>query len=134
VGKRTCATAFAQVLLCHAPPGPDRACGACKSCRWLAAGKGLLCEHPDLLLPLKTTGGDERMIGDHEPLIALEPVQRLCERIHRSPANGPRRVAIVPEAHRLCRGQAESANAFLKTLEEPPAYATLVLTTSHPEA
>jgi len=46
---------------------------------------------------------------------------------------GERRVLIVPEAQRLCQGQAESANAFLKTLEEPPRAAVIILTSSRPE-
>jgi hypothetical protein len=46
---------------------------------------------------------------------------------------GTRRVLIIPEAQRLCKGQAESANAFLKTLEEPPHSALIIMTTSHPE-
>jgi DNA polymerase-3 subunit delta' len=47
---------------------------------------------------------------------------------------GSKRAVIIPEAQRFCRGQAEAANAFLKTLEEPPKSALIILTSSQPEA
>ncbi len=135
VGKRTAAGVFAQVLLCHNPPAPDTACGECKSCHWMNQTGGAAFSHPDLLIPVKRLARqDEVPVGDHEPIVPIDAVQLLCERLHRSPTSGPRRVAIVPEAHRLCRGQAEAANAFLKTLEEPPETSVILLTTSHPEA
>ncbi|MBE7463253.1 MAG: hypothetical protein HS116_07100 [Planctomycetes bacterium] len=134
VGKRTAARVLARVLLCHQPPAPDEACGTCKSCRWLSAPPGQPVEHPDLLVPIKTLTGGEKLVGDQEPIIPLDAAKRLAEQLHRTPHSGPRRVAIVPEAQRLCRGQAEAANSFLKSLEEPPAGAVVILTTSHPEA
>jgi len=127
VGKRTAARIFAQTLLCQERGGGDAACGQCKSCRAFAAGA-----HPDLV-PLRKfteTGGE---VGDHEPVIRLDTVQFVCEQVHRSPMSGARRVVIIPESQRLCQGQAESANAFLKTLEEPPRSATIILTSSQPE-
>jgi len=127
VGKRTAARIFAQALLCRNRSAGDAACGQCKSCRALVAGT-----HPDLI-PLRrfTEAGGE--VGDHEPVIRLDTVQFLCEQLHRSPMSGARRVVIIPQAQRLCQGQAESANAFLKTLEEPPRAATILLTSSQPE-
>ncbi|MGD0094695.1 MAG: DNA polymerase III subunit, partial [Planctomycetota bacterium] len=127
VGKRTAARSFAQALLCQQRGDGDAACGQCRSCHALAAGT-----HPDFI-PLRkfTDAGGE--VGDHETVIRLETVQFVCEQLHRSPMSGPRRVVVLPEAQRLCQGQAESANAFLKTLEEPPHCATLILTSSQPE-
>lgn len=136
VGKRTAATVLARVLLCHNPPAADQACGECKSCRWLRNYRGGLSEHPDLLIlwknPNDQTGS--RPLRDEESLIPLETMQYLAEQLHRAPHSGPRRVALIPEAHRMCGGQAEAANAFLKTLEEPPASSSLILTSSRPEA
>lgn len=125
VGKRTAAHIYARALLCEKRRDGDTACGECRSCRTFAAGT-----HPDLI-PLRTEAGGEA--GDHEPVIRLETIQFVCEQLHRSSMRGGRRVAIIPEAQRLCQGQAEPANAFLKTLEEPPASAVIILTSSQPE-
>jgi DNA polymerase III delta' subunit len=127
VGKRTAARIFAKALLCQERGDGDAACGECRSCRTFAAGT-----NPDLI-PLRkmTDAGGE--VGDHETVVRLETVQFVCEQLHRSPMMGRRRVVIIPEAQRLCQGQAESANAFLKTLEEPPAAAAIILTSSRPE-
>ncbi len=156
VGKRTAAWIFAQAMLCTQPPSLDQACGGCKSCRWFAARQGYLIEHPDVISLLKPeyigggagtgdvrTGRAEReltpetarqrLVGDQEQIIRLETMQHICEQLHRSPQAGARRAVIIPEAQRLCRGQAEAANAFLKTLEEPPASALIIMTSSQPE-
>jgi DNA polymerase III delta prime subunit len=135
VGKRTAAYLFAQRVLCHhpvGPPGPDRFCAECRSCRWFAARSGAQLEHPDVIGLVKPDDG--RLVGDHEPMISLDCVQYVCEQLHRSPQAGTHRAVIIPEAQRLCRGQAEAANAFLKTLEEPPAASLIILTSSQPEA
>jgi DNA polymerase-3 subunit delta' len=136
VGKRTAAVVLARVLLCHNPPAPDEACGECKSCRWLRDYRGGLSEHPDLVILWKNPNDQvgSRPLRDEEALIPLETMQYLSEQLHRAPRSGPRRVALIPEAHRMCGGQAEAANAFLKTLEEPPATSVLILTSSRPEA
>ncbi|HYG74608.1 MAG TPA: AAA family ATPase [Planctomycetota bacterium] len=139
VGKRTAAAIFAQVLLCHQPPAPDVSCGKCKSCHWFQSRKGLAIEHPDVISLLKFSGSaekgfSEKPVADQDPIIRLETVQYVCEQLHRSPMSGNRRVVIIPEAQRLCRGQAEPANAFLKTLEEPPESSLIIMTTSQPEA
>ena len=138
VGKRTAAWIFAQILLCHNPPKLDEACGECKSCHWFAHRRGAAIDHPDVISLLKFPGSGEnraeKPVGDHDPLIPLESVQHICEQLHRSPMAGERRVVIIPEAQRLCRGQAEPANAFLKTLEEPPKSSLIILTSSQPEA
>ena len=136
VGKRTAAWIFAQAALCQAATH-EAACGQCQSCRWFEARQGALTGHPDVISLLKFSPGEtgrvEKLAGDHEPVLRIETVHYVCEQLHRSPMAGRRRVAIIPEAQRLCRGQAEAANAFLKTLEEPPAAALIILTSSQPE-
>jgi DNA polymerase III delta prime subunit len=141
VGKRSLAYVFAQVVLCTHRPEPDIACGVCKSCRWFQGRQGEVIDHPDVIRLMKFSGSpdsmgrrEEKPVGDHEPLIRLETIQNVCEQLHRSPMAGERRAVIIPEAQRLCRGQAEPANAFLKTLEEPPKSSLIILTTSQPEA
>jgi DNA polymerase III delta' subunit len=129
VGKRTAARIFAKALLCERPRD-GAACGECRACHRFDAGT-----HADMI-PLKKiadSGVDAGEVGDHEQIIRLGTIQYVCEQLHRSPMAGGRRVVIIPEAQRFCRGQAEAANAFLKTLEEPPASAAIILTTSQPE-
>lgn len=121
VGKTTFAHALAARRLCMNPDtAAENACGACKSCRMLANNA-----HPDYLeLPrepaeLRLGRFVERSGGEpinHEPLL---PFLRL------RPVEGEWRVAVIPDAERM---RPEAANAFLKTLEEPPGNALIILT------
>ena len=131
IGKRTFALRLAESLLCqshaerqthHEKDGqrrPMQPCGQCESCRLMASGN-----HPDLdelslpegkqSLPIKL------FIGDR----AHRNQAGLCYRIAMRPMLGHRRVAIIDDADYL---QQESANCLLKTLEEPPPGAVLIL-------
>ncbi|MDR1534175.1 MAG: DNA polymerase III subunit [Planctomycetota bacterium] len=119
-GKLTLARGMAARLFC-ANPGPGgAACGNCRACGLLGRGN-----HPDYLeLPrepaelrlgrfLERPGGEEI---DHQPLL---PFLRL------KPVEGGWRAAVIPAAERL---RTESANALLKTLEEPPGKTLILLT------
>lgn len=120
-GKLTLARGLAAARLCLNPgAGTGDACGACRSCALLAHGN-----HPDYLeLPrepaeLRIARFVERQGGEpaeHQPLLSflrLRPVEGAC------------RVAVIPDAERI---RPEAANAFLKTLEEPPGASLTVLT------
>ncbi|MCC8116143.1 MAG: DNA polymerase III subunit [Planctomycetes bacterium] len=122
-GKTTLARGLAAWVLC-ADPAPDgAACGACRPCHMLQNGN-----HPDYLeLPRDTAelriarfinreraGSTETV--DHPPVL---PFLRM------KPVEGARRLAVIPDAERM---RPESANAFLKTLEEPPGDALIILT------
>lgn len=118
-GKLTLARSFAAFLLCDTPADGD-ACGVCHSCRLFEHGN-----HPDYLeLPrepaeLRIGRFVERTAGetlDHQPLL---PFLRF------RPVEGGRRLAVIPDAERM---RPEAANAFLKTLEEPPGDAVVILT------
>jgi len=63
--------------------------------------------------------------------ILTEQIRGLEESIHRKPERGSRKVAVIRDADRM---MPQAANAFLKTLEEPPAGSLLLLTTTLPEA
>lgn len=63
--------------------------------------------------------------------ILTDQIRELEEAIHRTPEKGSRKVAMIRDADRM---MPQAANAFLKTLEEPPAGSLLLLTTSLPEA
>ena len=63
--------------------------------------------------------------------ILTDQIRGLEESIHRTPEKGSRKVAVIRDADRM---MPQAANAFLKTLEEPPSGSLLLLTTSLPEA
>jgi len=80
--------------------------------------------------------------GMHPDVVEFEPVgaqyvvgeaQAIRLEAHRAPTEGERRVLVVHEAEKLCRPVAVTANALLKTLEEPPPRTIIVLVSSVPE-
>jgi DNA polymerase-3 subunit delta' len=126
IGKRHCALAFAQALLCEQANDRDLdACGVCSSCQQVAVR-----QHPDLLLvdlpPGKAEHPVSSFIGDKDERRRAG----LCYEIALHPLLGRRKVALIDEAESL---NEESANALLKTLEEPPAGAILILVVSGQE-
>ena len=127
VGKRLAARLMAQCLFCPEVPDAELdACGTCPSCKQMRAGN-----HPDFLAVAKPPGKRELPID----LIAGAKERRgregLNHEIAMRPMTAGRRFAVVDDADAM---NAESANALLKTLEEPPAGAVLVLIARGPEA
>jgi len=118
IGKRSFAEAFAQALLCERVPETLLdPCGACPACLQVAAGT-----HPDVHRVAKPE-------DKHD--LAIKPIRDLCLDLGLKPAGGRRKVAIVDDADDL---NDEAANAFLKTLEEPPPGSVLILIGTSPEA
>ena len=119
VGKGTFARALAKSLLCSAPRPGLVACDACASCVQAQAGT-----HPDIDVVEKpadrATIPLEAFIGDQEHRMREGLVWRLLLR----PALGGRKAAIILDADHLSE---EAANCLLKTLEEPPEGAVLIL-------
>ncbi|MEN8719258.1 MAG: hypothetical protein ABF296_03205 [Oceanococcaceae bacterium] len=105
---------WAPLLLCESASGADTACGTCRSCRELAAGT-----HPDYreLEPLP----DKRDIS-------IDQIRAAADWSSRT-ARVRRRLLWVLDAERMNRN---AANAFLKTLEEPPSGLVIVLTSRQP--
>ena len=102
---------LAQALLCETRPAERLdPCEACPGCLQVEAGT-----HPDL----EEFGRPE---DKHELPIAV--IRDLCEHFALKPARSQRKVAILDDADDL---NEEAANAFLKTLEEPPPGAVLIL-------
>ena len=127
VGKQQFARRLAQSLLCREPFGDTLdACGECSSCRPFAAAS-----HPDFLfvgcpegkreLPISLIIGSEERRGQ----------EGLCHDISMRPLAGSRKVAIINDADTMNEA---SGNAFLKTLEEPPERALLMLIASNLDA
>jgi len=110
IGKRSFARRLAQALLCPAANAELEPCETCPSCRQVRAGT-----HPDL----REVGRPE---DRHELPIAV--IRALCHDLALKPISGHRKVAILDDADAM---NAEAANAFLKTLEEPPEGTTLIL-------
>lgn len=111
VGKRLFARTLAQALLCErrADEVLDP-CGECPSCKQVEAEA-----HPDLLFVSKPE-------DKHE--LPIRAIRDLCQELGLKPMRGNRRIAIVDDADDLSE---EAANAFLKTLEEPPPGSVLIL-------
>ena len=118
VGKLTAALDFAAALNCTSESKP---CGRCHACRATLSGN-----HPDV--EIVAPGGicDEPDHRDHSDSRDLRicQIRRLEKLLSLSPYFGGRRIAIVDSADTL---HAEAANAFLKTLEEPPAGSVIIL-------
>lgn len=110
VGKRTLALQFVRALLC---PQADPPCGQCRHCLLTARGS-----HPDLLTtaPIKKT---------RTAFISVEAVRAVIKALQLRPIEAQRRVALLLNFHAANR---EGMNAFLKTLEEPPGQAVILLT------
>lgn len=119
VGKGSFALALAKALLCEAPRPGLEPCGGCRSCLQSAAGT-----HPDIDIVCKpedrATIPIELLIGDAEHRMR----EGLCWRLLLKPALGGRKVAILLDADHLSE---EAANCLLKTLEEPPDNAVVIL-------
>jgi DNA polymerase-3 subunit delta' len=125
IGKRRFALELAHALLCtERPEAGLEPCGKCESCRMFASGS-----HPDLevvgLPAEKSSLPIEIFIGDRDH----RNQEGLCHRIGLRPFFGRRRVAIVDDADHFNNA---SANCLLKTLEEPPPSALLILIGTSP--
>ncbi len=111
IGKRLFAQALAQALLCdRRPEAALDPCGECDSCLQVVEGT-----HPDVLRVEKPEDRQE---------LPIRAIRDLCLDLGLKPMRGSRRVAIVDDADDLSE---EAANAFLKTLEEPPPSSVLIL-------
>jgi len=100
VGKTTCARIFAKAINCLAPDGAE-ACNECESCRSFNEGRSLNIHELDAASNN-----------------SVEDIRTLIEQVRIIPQVGRYSVFIIDEVHML---SAAAFNAFLKTLEEPPA-------------
>jgi len=112
VGKTTTARLLAKALACTARTGPE-ACGACPSCQDFVSGAPV-----------------DVMEIDAASNTSVDDIRTLRENVKYSPARGRFKVYIVDEVHML---SGAAFNAFLKTLEEPPAHVVFVLATTDPK-
>jgi len=110
VGKTTCARIFAKTINCLNPNELGEACNECESCKAF---------------------NENRSFNIHELDAAsnnsVEDIRNLIENVQIPPQIGRYSVYIVDEVHMLSNA---AFNAFLKTLEEPPAHAIFILATT----
>lgn len=118
IGKRQVAFAFAKAMNCLNYDGD--ACGSCPDCANMDSAT-----HPNLVQvwPSDRDGG-----RDDEGLIRIGQIREVLNAVRYRVESG-RRVVIVDMAERL---MPQAANAFLKTLEEPPPGSMMILVTSRP--
>ncbi len=114
VGRKLTAMAFARALLC--PRAEGHQAGQCPSCRKIEAGV-----HPDFML-IEPTPPESNPRGT--PAIRIEAIRGLEQRAALRPAEGAWKVFIIDDAGRMTP---EAPQAFLKTLEEPPARTVIIL-------
>ena len=118
IGKRTLTGEFARALLCEAA---ERPCGQCRQCQLSARGS-----HSDLLTVEPIVSGKSVRTAK----IKIEPIRALMHDLSISPVEARRRVARVL---RFDTANSEAMNAFLKTLEEPPGQAVILLAAERAE-
>jgi DNA polymerase III subunit delta' len=117
IGKRAFARKLAQALLCETRP--DTELDPCETCPGCLQVEG--ATHPDFIEAAKPE-------DKHE--LPISVIRELCDQFALKPARGGRKVAILDDADDL---NEEASNAFLKTLEEPPPGALLILIGTSPE-
>ena len=110
VGKTTTARIFAKMINCSNPSEEMEPCGQCESCLSFAEGRSY-CIHE---LDAASNNG-------------VEDIKTLMEQVRIPPQVGKYSVYIIDEVHMLSQA---AFNAFLKTLEEPPAHAIFILATT----
>ncbi len=110
VGKTTCARIFAKTINCLTPTSDGEACGECESCRAFNEGRSLNIHELD--------AASNNSVDD---------IRELIDQVRVPPQIGRYKVFIIDEVHML---STSAFNAFLKTLEEPPAHAIFILATT----
>ncbi|MBO7118400.1 MAG: DNA polymerase III subunit gamma/tau, partial [Bacteroidales bacterium] len=110
VGKTSTARIFAKAINCSNPSPDFEPCGECESCRSFAEGRSYCIYELDAA----SNSG-------------VDAMRDLIEKVQIPPQTGRYSVYIIDEVHMLSN---QAFNAFLKTLEEPPAYTIFILATT----
>jgi DNA polymerase III subunit delta' len=116
LGRRTLALRFAQALNCPTPIEPGIPCGECRACKQIAA-----MQHVDLTVVQADSEGGT---------LKVDQIREARRTLVLKPYGAKYRVALFL---RFQEANDNAANALLKTLEEAPSYAVLILTADNPE-
>lgn len=111
IGKSLFAKEFAHMILCSSEQ--EKPCKTCKSCLEFQGES-----HPDFL----------QIEPEDGKTIKIEQIRYLQEKIAEKPVTSIKKVYIIQDSDKMTR---EAANGLLKTLEEPPSYAILILITAN---
>lgn len=118
IGKTMLAQRLAQALVCETRSFDP--CLACRACRRAERGN-----HPDLrAISLETQAANDKKAETASKKLSIDTIREWQRDIDLRPFEATRRVFILNDAHTLTD---QAANAMLKTLEEPPPYAVLIL-------
>ncbi len=123
VGRRTLALRFAQALNCPSPRQPGLPCGACRTCLQIQA-----MQHADLSVIQAVDEDGNPLEGGS---LKIDQIRDLQRSLSLTPYEARYRVALLL---RFQEANANAQNAFLKTLEEPPDKAILLLTADSAES
>ena len=110
VGKTTCARIFAKVINCTNPTHDGDACGECESCKAFAEQRSMN------IFELDAASNN-----------GVDHIKSLMDQTRVPPQVGKYKVFIIDEVHMLSQS---AFNAFIKTLEEPPAHVVFILATT----
>ena len=110
VGKTTCARIFAKAINCEHPTADSEACNECESCKAFGEGRSYN------IFELDAASNN-----------SVENIKSLMDQTRIPPQVGRYKVFIIDEVHMLSTA---AFNAFLKTLEEPPAHVIFILATT----
>lgn len=124
VGKSTIATIFAQALLCQQPSSPGVPCLECSACRRVERGT-----HPDCSLwnLERQALMAEKSIASRNLTLNIQTVREITSSVAMRPLESRYRIVMVDDVETM---QETAQEAFLKTLEEPPSYAIILLLTT----
>ena len=110
VGKTTCARIFAKTINCQNIGSDTEACGECESCQSFIQNRSFTIHELDAASNN-----------------SVEDIRNLTDQVRIPPQVGKYSIYIIDEVHML---SSQAFNAFLKTLEEPPAHAIFILATT----
>lgn len=114
-GRRLLASALTKALLCENRTEEGDACGICKSCIQTDSNN-----HPDV-----------RFVTHEKASIGIDDIrEQLINDITIKPYSSNHKVYIIPDSNKMTE---QAQNALLKTIEEPPSYATILLLTENAE-
>ena len=114
IGRKSFASELAESVMCLDPGKTGEACGNCLSCRLFRAGT-----NPDFKLIVKEPG---------KASVGIDNIRAMEEDLATAPQYGRKKVFVIDSSESLTE---EAQNAMLKTIEEPPEYALVILICSN---